>query len=236
LLKETLEKKQYVVGYCGVGVVVMAKHIMVAIIGAQEELPALFVGIREFPVERVYLIATRKRQDVLRAAKKDLEKFQIPASVVEIQESNLWEEIFRAISEIKSAESGKSIMINVATGDKGGRCAATSAAFVNGLKAFDVVDNELMLLPVLKFSYYKQLTDKKMDILKILNNKDCCSSLEMLGRKSGMSLPLISYHINGNLKSEGLKDLGLVETAESKGRMEVRLTTLGKLLIKGYVS
>jgi len=29
--------------------------------------------------------------------------------------------------------------------------------------------------------------------------------------------------------------LGLVETAEFKGKIEVRLTTLGKMLIKGYV-
>jgi len=50
-----------------------------------------------------------------------------------------------------------------------------------------------------------------------------------------MSLPLISYHVNGNLKSEGLKELGLVETKEIKGRVEVELTTLGRLLLKGYV-
>lgn len=51
-----------------------------------------------------------------------------------------------------------------------------------------------------------------------------------------MSLPLISYHINGNLKSEGLKDMGLVETAEKKGRIEIKLSTLGVLLLRGYVS
>jgi hypothetical protein len=50
-----------------------------------------------------------------------------------------------------------------------------------------------------------------------------------------MSLPLVSYHVNGTLKSEGLKQLGLVETTEQKGRVEVHLSTLGKLLVRGYI-
>ena len=51
-----------------------------------------------------------------------------------------------------------------------------------------------------------------------------------------MSLPLVSYHIHGNRKSEGLKELGLVETKEVKGRVEVTITMLGRLLLKGYIT
>ena len=48
-------------------------------------------------------------------------------------------------------------------------------------------------------------------ILKLLYEKEaCCSSMEELSRETKMSIPLISYHINGNLKSEGLKTMGLV--------------------------
>ena len=70
----------------------------------------------------------------------------------------------------------------------------------------------------------------------MLNKPGCCASLEELSKKTKMSLPLISYHINGNLKSEGLKDMGLVETTESKGRIAVQLSTMGRLLLKGYVT
>ena len=92
------------------------------------------------------------------------------------------------------------------------------------------------MLPVLKFSYYKLLTDKKMELLQLLyRKKDCCSSLEELSKKAKMSLPLISYHINGNLKSEGLKSLGLVETAEKKGKVDVKLSMLGRMLVRGYI-
>ncbi len=50
-----------------------------------------------------------------------------------------------------------------------------------------------------------------------------------------MSLPLISYHINGNLKSEGLKTMGLVETKEEKGRVSVELTSMGRMIVRGYI-
>jgi len=211
----------------------MEKKVIVAPVG--DNMDALFVGLREFPTERVILISPESKLDDANKAKKDLEKFQIPVQIVEIK-GNIWESMFQKIAEIKAIEKGKDIIINTATGDRMTTCAATSAAFVNGLKAMSVEGNMAMMLPVLKFSYYNMLTDKKMDILKLLNKPGCCASLEELSKKTKMSLPLISYHINGNLKSEGLRDMGLVETTESKGRIAVQLSTSGRLLLKGYIS
>ncbi|MBI4155584.1 hypothetical protein HY498_05905 [Candidatus Woesearchaeota archaeon] len=51
-----------------------------------------------------------------------------------------------------------------------------------------------------------------------------------------MSMPLLSYHINGILKSEGLKQLGLIDVKEGKGSLVIELNTLGKLLVKGYIA
>ena len=211
----------------------MEKKVIVAPVG--DNMDALFVGLREFPTERVILISPESKLDDANKAKKDLEKFQIPVQIVEIK-GNIWESMFQKIAEIKAIEKGKDIIINTATGDRMTTCAATSAAFVNGLKAMSVEGNMAMMLPVLKFSYYNMLTDKKMDILKLLNKPGCCASWEELSKKTKMSLPLISYHINGNLKSEGLRDMGLVETTESKGRIAVQLSTSGRLLLKGYIS
>lgn len=128
------------------------------------------------------------------------------------------------------------MVINISSGDPSMQCAATSAAFVNGIKAFAVENGEPMLLPVLKFSYYTQLTEKKMHILRLLyDDPTGYMDLEQVSRKLKMSLPLLSYHLNGNLKSEGLREHGLVETTETKGKIAVSLTMLGKLLIKGYI-
>jgi len=210
-------------------------HTVIAAVG--ENMDSLFIGIREFPTKRIILITSEDKIELAEKAKKDLEKFKIPVQIKKV-EGGPWETTFQAVKEIKE-EMGddKNLIINAATGDAGAhKCALCSAAFVNGLKAFTVSGDEVMMMPILKFSYYRILTDKKMGILKFLHkNKDCCASLDELSKKVKMSLPLISYHINGNLKSEGLKELGLVMADEWKGKIKVSLTLLGKLLVKGYV-
>ena len=211
------------------------KHVVIAPVGDKPD--ALFAGIREFPTEKVVLLSTEKAAENAQAIKKDLERFSIPAYIKEIGKGNLWEQMFIAISEVKNIEKDKELLINVSSGDRTSQCAVTSAAYVNGIKAFSVDNGDVIMLPVLKFSYYHALTEKKRDILKFLyKQKECCSSLEELSRKTKMSLPLISYHINGTLKSDGLKTLGLVETANKKRGVSVALSIMGKLLIKGYVS
>jgi DNA-binding transcriptional ArsR family regulator len=209
------------------------KYNIIALVG--EHMEHLFAGIREFPTEQIVLISQAKEVDKAEKIRSDLKKFNIPLRVFEI-EGNIWFECFRAVAEIKRFADEEKLLINVATSDCALSCALTSAAFVNGIRAFTVQNGEVVFLPVLKFSYYKMLTDRKIDILKVLFKlPECCSSLEQLGRELKMSLPLVSYHINGTLKADGLKKLGLVETNEKKGRVEVKLTTLGKLLVKGYI-
>lgn len=213
-----------------------SKKVIVAPVG--DNMEGLFQGLKEFSTERIILITPESKMDVAEKTKNELEKFRIPVIIKAIKAENdlaLWEDMFEAVSQIRKQEKESDLLINVSTGDKITSCAATSAAFVNGLKAFSVDERGVMLLPVLKFSYYKLLTDKKMEILKVLNQPGCCMSLEDLSRRTKMSLPLTSYHVNGTLKSEGLKELGLVDTTEKNGKIEIHLSMLGRLLIKGYV-
>jgi len=209
------------------------KYTMIAPVG--DNLEALFVGIRDFPTEQVILLTPTNKLKDANKLRQDVERFKIKVKIIEIKGS-IWEEIFGKIAELAELMKNKELIINTATGDRSTTCAATSAAFVNGLKAMSVEGDESMLLPVLKFSYYRLLSQRKMKLLGILaKDKTCCKSLDELGKRARMSLPLISYHINGNLKSEGLIDLGLVETSEIKGRIAISLTMLGRLLIKGYI-
>jgi CRISPR locus-related DNA-binding protein len=212
------------------------KYIVVAPMG--DYMDALFVGLREFPTEKVILVSPEDKMVEAEKTKKELEKFKVPTHIIKVPgetEIEIWENIFKAIAELKNTEKDKEIIINVATGDRVTRCSATSAAFVNGFKAFAVSGDKAMMLPVMKFSYYKMIPDKKMEILKILHDKNCCSSLDELSKKTGMSLPLISYHINGNLKSDGLKTMDLVQTKEEKGRVSIELTPLGRMIVRGYI-
>ncbi len=207
---------------------------MVAPVG--DYMDSLYLGIRDFPTEKVYLITAPESLKAAREAQESLQKFKLPVEILEIH-GNLWEETFEMVAKLKERVKDAELLVNVATGDRDMRCAATSAAFVNGLKAISVMGEETMILPVLKFSYYRLLSDRKMDILRTLYvEKECCASLEELSQKMKMSLPLLSYHINGTMKTEGLKQLGLVDTTEEKGRVKVTLTTLAKLIVKGYVA
>ncbi len=209
-------------------------RIVIAPLG--KNIKALFIGLRDFPAHKVILLGSPSQLKTAGNLKKELDKFGIMLEVAEIK-GNLWEGMFEIVAKIVSREIDSHIVINTSSGDRDAQCAMTSAAFVNGLKAFSVMGNETMLLPILKFSYYKILTEKKLELLKQLYiDETCCKSLEALSKKTKMSLPLLSYHINGTKKSEGLKSLGLVEVHEHKGKIELTLSTLGTLLIKGYVS
>ncbi len=211
----------------------MQNKIVLAPVG--DNMDALYVGLRDFPVSRVILLASDDQVKEAKKASKELEKFSIPVKIVSIK-GNLWEGIFEKVSKISEEEKGNEIIINTSSGDRNSQCAMTSAAFVNGLKAFAVMGGETMLLPILKFSYYKTLTEKKLDILRVLfEDKTCCKSLEELSKKIKMSPPLVSYHINGTLKSEGLKTLGLIDVTEKNGKIALGISTMGRLLMKGYI-
>ncbi len=209
------------------------KRTIIAPVG--DKMEALFVGLRDFAADEIILITPEENIADAKQAKHELEKFRIRVVITPIR-GNIWEEMFAKISDISRTAKDREIIINTSTGDRITQCAATSAAFVNGLKAIAVDGGEAMLLPVLKFSYYSLLTERKMKLLQIITKKDCCASLEDLARRAKMSLPLISYHINGNRRSEGLKQLGLVQTkAQHGGRIAVSLTMLGRMLLRGYV-
>ncbi|MFC1698053.1 DUF6293 family protein [Nanoarchaeota archaeon] len=209
------------------------KYIMIVPVG--ENVDSVFVGLREFPTDRIVLITCAECGGDVSGLIKDLEKFKVPVKVNQIKGMDLWEGMFKAVKDIADFENKDDLIINITASNRIVQCASTSAAFVNGIKAFGVLDGKVILLPILKFSYYNQLSDKKMNILSMLDKKDCCASLEELRKKTKMSLPLISYHINGTRKVPGLKELGLVETHELKGRIIATLTTMARMLLRGLV-
>ena len=108
----------------------MTKNIIIAPVG--DNMNALFVGLKEFPTERVYLLAPHDYIKAAEKAAKDLERFGTPSKTMVLR-GDVWEDMFRKIGEISIAEKGNNVIINTATGDRTTTCAATSAAFVNGI-------------------------------------------------------------------------------------------------------
>ena len=203
------------------------RQTMIAPVGKRSE--AIFVAVRDYRIEKVILLAAPGMQNEAASIAKDLDRFKIEHELKNIAGPSL-NDYFQAIAEARNA--GQELIVNVSAGDAMSSLAALSAAFVNGIKAIAVSDDAVIPLPVLNYSYYQMLTGKKLVIMKLLAEKPL--RLEELGKKTKMSLPLISYHLNGNLRSQGLLQLGLIERTKDNGRKEVRLSSLGTLLIKGY--
>jgi hypothetical protein len=210
------------------------KFIVITPLG--DSLSAIYLGIREFPTEKIYAIYSGRSISILEELKKELQKFKIDLHSIEIKGS-LLEGMFKAFAQIKLANGEERLLVNVSSGDKISACAALAASFVNGLKAFHVESDKVTMFPILKFSYYKLLPERKLAIIKFLKEQpDCCSSLEDLGKRTAMSLPLISYHIHGNAKAAGLISQGLVKVhVGMRGRTQVMLTELGRLIAEGHI-
>ncbi|MFH1200268.1 MAG: hypothetical protein V1708_04330 [Candidatus Micrarchaeota archaeon] len=211
------------------------QFILIAIIGADgDAADALYAGLREFPAEKIVLIAEAKDGQRAEKIRKDLEKFKVPTAIETVGSKASMEEVFAKVAAIRDREEGKRLLVNVDT-DYSSSCVALSAAFVNGIQAIGLSQGSIIAYPIMKFSYYTALSDKKLMLLGLIYDRNGVKSLDELSKAAGMSLPLATYHIRGSRDKPGMEELGLVETLRNKGRLEITLSALGRLIIKGRV-
>lgn len=211
------------------------KNVLVAIIGEDPDTKdVLYRGLKEFPIQKIILITEEKHEKKAQSIQKDLEKFKIPVEFEYIQNRSSLEEVFGKIRKIKEQEQESKIIINVDT-DNLSSCLALSSAFVNGIQAIGILHDDIIAYPIMKFSYYNTLSDKKLNMLKLIYNKGTYPSLDSLSKEINMSLPLIIYHIKGSRDKMGLQEMGLVQTKRNRGNIEVTLTSLGRLITKGHI-
>ncbi len=161
----------------------------------------------------------------------------LPVTITLVTKENVIRDTLERVTEILNlhGKQFQQILMNVSSGDKLIGCAALSAAFINGIKAFgmDETGTTPLLMPVLKLSYSEIISDAKIKILKAIDSVGgTIDGLEKLEQISGYGKPLLSYHVQGAKDSKGLADLGLLEVEKGeRGKISVKLTTLGKLLV-----
>lgn len=206
-------------------------YIVLAPVGDNPK--ALFVGMKQFPTEKVILITPKSKINSANELSKKLEEFTIDAEIIEIGDKALID-MFAVFGRVCAKYNHDDLLVNVATGDRMTSCAALSAAYANGLKAIGVDGKDVMLLPIMKLSYYDQLSQKKLEILNALSREKYISFKE-LTKTLNMASPLLWYHIHGSGVYKGLQDFRLVETKEEDGMRAVRLSEMGAILLKGYI-
>lgn len=194
----------------------------------------LFIGMKEFPTKKVILITTPELFDVAKKTSSKLAEFTVPSEIKQIK-GNPLESVFEIFADICQIYPNDQLIVNVGAGDHTTTCASISASYANGLKAFDVAGEMIVLLPIMKLSYYNEITPIKMKILNELNKEEY-QSLNDVAKKLKMSISLLSYHINGTDKYKGLKYHRLVDTKSVNKNLYIKLSSMGKLLLKGYVN
>jgi hypothetical protein len=209
------------------------KTLQMAILGCNEE--AVFVGLRNFPAHKLVLITTTDTKDQAeQLAGKLTDTLRLAVDIVPIQDYSI-QTMLDTIGQLvkKETEGFQDFLINVGSASKHLTCAGVTAAFVHGIKAFDVVGDRPEVLPVMKYGYIETVTEPKLEILRAIERSGGdVESLEKLSEIANYGKPLLSYHIRGSRDSKGLESLGLVEIERGKrGRLHVRLTSLGRTLL-----
>lgn len=212
----------------------MVRILQIASIGDDQD--PVMIGVRDYPVAKLILLHNRKYEKPAIETAKKLSVLKLPVQLAMIG-NNVLLDTLRTVTKIVQEEGRKydDVIINVSSGDKMQSCAALSAAFVNGVKAIGVENNSCFSLPVLKFSYQELISEPKLKILKALDEKGGqVESLSELSEVGNVDKSLLSYHIRGGRDSKGLEQLGLIEVDRGQqGRLVIRLTTMGKLMLMG---
>lgn len=209
------------------------KTLQIAVLGGSDD--AVLVGLRNFPAHKLVLLASSEYVDRAKVLSENLTgTLKLQVEVVQIRD-NAINTMLEAVGQIVRSESGtfEDFLINVGSASKHLTCAGVAAAFVHGIRAFDVMGEQLAVVPVMKFSYAQAVTEPKMEILRAIEGAGgVVESLEKLSGFSNYGKPLLSYHIRGSEDGKGLEKLGLVEVERGKrGRLRVKLTPLGRTLL-----
>ncbi len=208
------------------------KSLQIATVG--EDVERTKSGIKNFPVQKLVLIAYQKHAEICRKLKMELSSvlgLEVETYLIS-NEDVPHEEMLAIIDEILDKNKDFDIAINVGGGDKFLTCAAVASAFVNGLKAFHCrSDSNCVMLPVLKLGYTRLISEAKVKILQAIEDSGEVKNLRELAKSSGYGVPLLSYHINSG--PGNLCELGLVETEKgNRGGTSVKITPLGRLIVK----
>ncbi|MEM3656007.1 MAG: winged helix-turn-helix domain-containing protein [Thermoprotei archaeon] len=187
----------------------------------------LFVGLREFPTNKLILVYTEDKRRNVHQLKGQLEIFRLPIEAYELK-GNILEDMLDLLFRLR--KRNKNLIVHTSTADASMASIILSVANIMGITAFTVVGDTPLLLPTFKVDLSRLVSKRKLEILNALLNGPL--SFSELGKKVKLSPPLLSYHLNGDRKNRGLLQSGLVVVEGGPKNKIVSLSRLGSLILK----
>jgi hypothetical protein len=208
--------------------------LQIATVGGDEA--PILIGLREFPVAKVYLLYHKDSEAAATVLREKLKGLMIEAVLSKV-EGDIITGTLKAVGEI-IAKDGKrfdAVQANIAGGSPLCGCSLLMAAFVHGIDAIHIVEGKAIKMPVLRFSYTELIGDEKFRILDALQAAGGkAPSLEYLVEKSALPKATIVRHLKSAREPPGLEDLGIVTIARGEsGITAIELTQSGRLLLVG---
>lgn len=208
--------------------------LQIATVGG-DEAPVL-LGLREFPVSKVYLLYHAASEVDAQAMREKLKGLMIEAVLTKV-EGDIITGTLKAVGEILAKEGKRfdAVQANIAGGSQLCGCSLLMAAFVHGIDAIHIVDGKPIKMPVLRFSYTEIIGDEKFRILDAMQSAGgSAPSLEYLAEKAGLPKASVVRHLKSAREPPGLEDLGVVSIERGeRGIASITMTESGKLLLVG---
>jgi hypothetical protein len=205
----------------------------------------ILIGLRRSPSHKLVLMCYDHDKNKAKFFSKRIRRIDrnIEVTICMVTRQNIIENVFENINTVVGCAVRKfqRILINVSSGDKLLSYAVFCAASMKGIETFIInskYTSNPVFIPVLKFPYCKIITKTNLRILNsIASTGGVVYGLNRLQQISGLTKPLLSYHIHGRNDTKGLIDLGLVtvEAKKNNSIIIVKLTTIGKLFVMNHI-
>lgn len=209
--------------------------IHIAVVGQDQE--PILAGVRELGADRVILIGEQAQKEAAMKLTSVLKPLGVDTDFQPIRDGGMLLGTIRLVQDLvrEHKDRKQDIIVNLGAADKSAACATLSAAFVAGVKTIDMPEDEIVFLPVLRFSYDEVVSEAKLSVLRALDDLGGeVEKLRDLADEAGLQDSLASYHIRGGRDGKGLTELGLVEVDRgTRGALTIRLTPMGELLARG---
>lgn len=210
------------------------KTLQIATFGQNVE--GIYSGLCYFPVHKLIIFHNiDQSKEANEFADKIRSTLKIPASLRNIWEKDTFQSVTNHLFQILREEINfEMILLNVSAGNKTICSAALTAAFSQGIQAFDVDSNGYpVLFPRMTVTFDRIISKAKIDILKAIDEYGgSISGLSELVEITGLGKSLLSFHVFGTRDNKGLTHLGFVNVERVKhGKVNVSLTPYCKMFL-----